>query len=81
MFESIEKVQQQYKIGIQAASFLYTLGYVPPIGTFPKSIPIEDLVSIVQRQENSSADEAQLSVRWERNDIHRSRAVEVMVEV
>jgi len=79
MFASVEQVQQQYGINVSTASFLYTLGYIPSIVSFPKSTPVEDIVSIVQKEENLSPDEAQLLVRWDRGDIHRTRAVEVSV--
>jgi hypothetical protein len=81
MFNSIEQVQQDYKIGVGTASFLYTLGYIPALERFPKSVPIEDLVSIFQKEDTLTPEEAQLMVRWERGDIHRSRAVNVIVEV
>jgi hypothetical protein len=81
MFALVEQIQQQYGISIGTASFLYTLGYIPNATNFPKSTPIEDIVSIVQKEENLSPDEAQLLVRWDRGDIHRTCAVEVSVKV
>lgn len=81
MFESIKQVQQEYGVSVGTASFLYTLGSIPTIAGFPKSIPTQDIVSIIQKLEGLTPDEAQLVVRWERGDIHRSQISNVRIEV